>query len=133
MALSSCGDGSLTGQLVEGRGGCVEEPGFRLLLTEAGDRETEAVRAIRTVTGLSLWNSKLLLASAPVEITVAAWLEVADEAVRVLEDAGAHTALLCDCCGRTVRRGAFPANSARYTEPDSLETCWASCPQPSSV
>ncbi|MFD3553426.1 hypothetical protein ACFWWA_15080 [Streptomyces goshikiensis] len=93
----------------------------------------EAVRAIRTVTGLSLWNSRLLLASAPVEITVATWLEAADEAVRVLEDAGAHSTLLCDCCGRTIRRRAFPANSARYTGPESLETCWASCPPPSSV
>lgn len=88
----------------------------------------EAVRAIRTVTGVSLWNSKLLLASAPVEITAAGWLEVADAAVRVLEDAGARITLLCDCCGRTIRRGAFPVNSARYTEPWSLETCWASCP-----
>lgn len=88
----------------------------------------EAVRAIRTVTGLSLWNSKLLLASAPVEIKAPGWLEAADEAARILEDAGAHTTLLCDCCGRTIRRGAFPLNSARYTEPWPLEICWASCP-----
>ncbi|MFD5512759.1 ribosomal protein L7/L12 [Streptomyces sp. NPDC127051] len=101
---------------MDGRGVCVEEPGFRVLLTEAGDRKMEAVRAIRTVTGLSLWNSKLLLASAPVEITAARWLEAADEAARVLEDAGAHTTLLCDCCGRTVRRGVFPVNSARCAE-----------------
>ncbi|MFI6007131.1 ribosomal protein L7/L12 [Streptomyces sp. NPDC051366] len=106
----------------------MEEPGFRLLLTEAGDRRMEAVRAIRTVTGLSLWNSKLLLASAPVEVRVASWLEVSDEAVQLLEDAGARTTLLCDCCGRPIRRGAFPVNSAQYTEPWSLEICWASCP-----
>ncbi|MBT2545019.1 ribosomal protein L7/L12 [Streptomyces sp. ISL-44] len=99
-----------------------------MLLTDAGDRKMEAVRAIRTVTGLSLWNSKLLLASAPVEITAAGWLEVADGAVRVLEDASARITLLCDCCGRTIRRGAFPVNLARYMEPWSLETCWASCP-----
>ncbi|MFJ3206103.1 ribosomal protein L7/L12 [Streptomyces sp. NPDC086989] len=70
MALRSCGDGSLTGQLVGGRGGHMEEPGFRVLLTEAGDREMEAIRAVRTVTGLSLWNSKLLLAGAPVDVPV---------------------------------------------------------------
>ncbi|WSW01502.1 ribosomal protein L7/L12 [Streptomyces sp. NBC_01006] len=99
-----------------------------MLLAEAGDRKVEAVRAIRTVTGLSLWNSKLLLASAPVEIKAPGWLEAADEAARILEDAGAHTTLLCDCCGRTIRRGAFPLNSARYTEPWPLEICWASCP-----
>lgn len=88
----------------------------------------EAVRAIRTVTGLSLWNSKLLLADAPVEITVSGLLEVADEAARVLEDAGARTTLLCDCCGRSIRRGAFPINSTRFDEPWSLEICWASGP-----
>lgn len=108
----------------------MEEPGFRVLLTEAGDRKMEAVRAIRTVTGLSLWNSKLLVASAPVELRAAdgGRLEAADEVAQVVEDAGARTTLLCDCCGRTIRRGAFPLNSARYTEPWSLEICWASCP-----
>ncbi|MEU9166177.1 ribosomal protein L7/L12 [Streptomyces sp. NPDC048424] len=59
--------------LVDGGGGCVEEPGFRVLLTGAGDRKMEAVRAIRTVTGLSLWNSNRLLASAPVEIPAGGW------------------------------------------------------------
>ncbi|MEU4728792.1 ribosomal protein L7/L12 [Streptomyces sp. NPDC023588] len=111
---------------MDGRGGRVEEPGFRVLLTEAGDRNMEAVRAIRAVTGLSLWNSKFLLADAPVEIAAASWFEAADETSRILEDAGARTTLLCDCCGRTIRRGAFPANSALHTEPRPLETCWAS-------
>lgn len=55
----------------------MEEPGFRVLLTEAGDRKTEAIRAVRTVTGLSLWNSKLLLAGAPVDVPVAGWPEAA--------------------------------------------------------
>jgi hypothetical protein len=82
----------------------------------------EAVRAIPTVTGLSLWNSKFLLADAPVEIATASWFEAADETARILDDAGARTTLLCDCCGRTIRRGAFPVNSARHTEPWSLET-----------
>ncbi|WP_252866213.1 MULTISPECIES: ribosomal protein L7/L12 [Streptomyces] len=40
-----------------------------MLLTGPGDRKTEALRAIRTITGLSLWDSKLLLDSAPVAIT----------------------------------------------------------------
>lgn len=103
----------------------MEEPGFRVLLTEAGDRKVEAVRAIRKVTGLSLWNSRLLLADAPVEIMAATWLEAADQAARALEDAGARTTLLCDCCGRAIRRGAFPVNPARCTEPWFVEICWA--------
>ncbi|MFF4105678.1 ribosomal protein L7/L12 [Streptomyces sp. NPDC001903] len=103
----------------------MEEPGLRVLLTEAGDRKMEAIRAIRTVTGLSLWNSKILLATAPVEIEAAGWFEAAVEAARALEDAGARTRLLCDCCGRPVRWGAFPLTSAQCTEPRPLEICWA--------
>ncbi|MGW2997406.1 ribosomal protein L7/L12 [Streptomyces sp. NPDC001193] len=96
-----------------------------MLLTEAGDRRMEAVRAIRTVTGLSLWNSKLLLADAPVEIEAAGWFEAAVEAARTLEDAGARTRLLCDCCGRPIGRGAFPLTSAPCTDPQPLKICWA--------
>ncbi|MFI8341894.1 ribosomal protein L7/L12 [Streptomyces sp. NPDC085639] len=111
---------------MDGRGGHVEEPGFRVLLTEAGDRNMEAVRAIQTVTGLSLWNSKLLLADAPVEIEAAGRFETAVETARTLEDAGTRTRLLCDCCGCPIRRGAFPLTSAQCTDPRPLEICWAS-------
>ncbi|MFJ3876951.1 ribosomal protein L7/L12 [Streptomyces sp. NPDC090077] len=96
-----------------------------MLLTAAGDRKTEAVRAVRTVTGRSLWHSGLLLADAPVEVTVAACADTAGEAARILEAAGARTTLLCDCCGRTVRRGAFPVNAWQYGEPWVPEVCWA--------
>ncbi|WP_327280940.1 ribosomal protein L7/L12 [Streptomyces sp. NBC_01205] len=111
-----------------GRGGRVEEPGFRVLLTEAGDRKVEAVRAMRTVTGLSLWNSKLLLDSAPVAVTEPNWLEVAEEAVRVLKDAGAHATVLCDWCDRTITRGAEPIDAAPCKGPWPAEACRASCP-----
>ncbi|WP_411572713.1 ribosomal protein L7/L12 [Streptomyces xanthophaeus] len=97
-----------------------------MLLTEAGDWKMEAVRAIRSVTGLSLWNSRLLLADAPVEIVAAGWFEAAVEVARTLEDAGARARLLCDCCGRPIRRGAFPRTSAQCTGPRPLEICWAS-------
>ncbi|MFD6798638.1 ribosomal protein L7/L12 [Streptomyces cyaneofuscatus] len=103
----------------------MEEPGFRLLLTEAGDREMETVRAVRAITGLSLWNSKLLISDAPVEIEAASWFEAAVEAARTLEGAGARTGLLCDCCGRPIRRGAFPLASAQSTDLRPLEICWA--------
>ncbi|WP_329316062.1 ribosomal protein L7/L12 [Streptomyces sp. NBC_01278] len=106
----------------------MEEPGFRVLLTEAGNRKVEAVRAIRTVTGLSLWNSKLLLDSAPVAVTEPNWLEVADEAARVLEDAGARATVLCDWCDRTITRGADPIDPAPCKGPWPAEACRASCP-----
>ncbi|MDD9375157.1 ribosomal protein L7/L12 [Streptomyces sp. ZAF1911] len=99
-----------------------------MLLAEAGDRKVEVVRAIRTVTGLSLWNSKLLLDRAPVAVTEPNWLEVADEAARALEDAGARATVLCDWCDRTITRGAGPLNPAPCQGPWPAETCRASCP-----
>ncbi|MEU1576807.1 ribosomal protein L7/L12 [Streptomyces collinus] len=74
----------------------MEEPGFRVLLTESGDRKTDAIRAIRAVTGLSLWNSKLLLDCAPVAVTEPNWLEAAQDAASALDAAGAHAAVVCD-------------------------------------
>ncbi|MEU9182949.1 ribosomal protein L7/L12 [Streptomyces sp. NPDC048550] len=99
-----------------------------MLLTEAGDRKMEAVRAIRTVTGLSLWNRKLLLDSTPVAVTGPDWLEVANEAARLLEDAGAHATVLCDWCGRPITRGAGLLDPAPCTGPWPAEACRASWP-----
>ncbi|MCB5167413.1 ribosomal protein L7/L12 [Streptomyces bambusae] len=121
------GSGSLAGQ--RGRqGGCGEEPGFRVLLTDAGDRKSEAVRAIRTITGLSLWNSKLLLDSVPVAVTQPDWLDAAQDAAGVLEAAGAHTTLLCDWCDRPFTREAGPLDPAPCSGPWPPEACRASCP-----
>ncbi|MFG2715414.1 ribosomal protein L7/L12 [Streptomyces goshikiensis] len=89
--ISRCRDASLARQL--GRPG-------------AGDRTGEVVRAIWTVTGLSLWNSERLLDSAPVAVTEPNRLEVADEAASILGDAGARATVLCDWCDRTITRGA---------------------------
>ncbi|WP_374115728.1 ribosomal protein L7/L12 [Streptomyces sp. NK15101] len=77
----------------------------------------EAIRAIRTVTGLSLWNSKLLLDSAPVAVTQPHWLETAQDAAGLLEAAGAHVAVVCDWCDRTVTRGAEPLDPAPCSGP----------------
>lgn len=106
----------------------MEEPGFRVLLTGAGDRKTDAVRAIRTVTGLSLWNSKLLLDRAPVAVTQARWLEAAQEAAEVLDAAGVQATVLCDWCDRAVTRETSPLDPAPCSGPWTPEACRASCP-----
>ncbi|MFJ9079353.1 ribosomal protein L7/L12 [Streptomyces sp. NPDC102278] len=110
------------------RGGCVEEPGFRVLLTESGDRKTDVIRAIRKVTGLSLWNSRLLLNSAPVAVTEADWLEAAQDAAGVLEAAGAHATVLCDWCDRTITRVAGPLDPGPCSGPWPPQTCRAGYP-----
>ncbi|MBJ6636797.1 ribosomal protein L7/L12 [Streptomyces sp. DHE7-1] len=101
----------------------MEEPGLRVLLTESGDRKTEAIHAIRTVTGLSLWNSKLRPDSAPVAVTEPDWLEAAQKAAGVLEAAGAQAAVVCDWCERTVSRGTGPLDPAPCSGPWPPEAC----------
>ncbi|MFK0200469.1 ribosomal protein L7/L12 [Streptomyces lavendulae] len=106
----------------------MEEPGFRVLLTDSGDRKAEAIRAIRTITGLSLWNSKLLLDGAPIAVTEPDWLEAAQDKAGVLEAAGVHVTVICEWCDRTITRGAGPLDPAPCSGPWPPETCRASCP-----
>ncbi|GGT02448.1 ribosomal protein L7/L12 [Streptomyces toxytricini] len=106
----------------------MEEPGFRVLLMESGCRKSEAIRAIRAITGLSLWNSKLLLDSAPVQVTEPDWLEAARHAAGVLAAAGARATVLCDWCERTVSREAGPLDPTPCRGPWPLEACRASGP-----
>ncbi|MFE2245993.1 ribosomal protein L7/L12 [Streptomyces lavendulae] len=106
----------------------MEEPGFRVLLTGSGDRKVEAIGAIRTITGLSLWNSKLLLDGAPIAVTEPDWLEAAQGKAGVLEAAGVHATVICDWCDRTITREAGPLDPAPCSGPWSPETCRASCP-----
>ncbi|MBL1083453.1 ribosomal protein L7/L12 [Streptomyces actinomycinicus] len=107
----------------------MEEPGFSVLLVEAGDRKTEAVRAIRTVTGLSLFESKLLLDRAPAAVTAPVWFEAAQEAARVLEGAGVDAMVVCDWCDRTVNKGDGPLDPGPCAGPWwPAESCRASRP-----
>lgn len=106
----------------------MEEPGFCVRLTEAGDRKTAAVRALRTVTGLSLWNSKLMLDRAPVAVTEPNWLEAAQDAAEILSVAGVRATVVCDWCDRTVTPQAGPLDPAPCKGPWPSQTCRASHP-----
>ncbi|WP_333764520.1 ribosomal protein L7/L12 [Streptomyces sp. IBSBF 2390] len=107
----------------------MEEPGFCVLLVEAGGRKTDAVRAIQTVAGFSLFESKLLLDRAPAAVTEPGWLEAAQDAAKVLESAGVHTRVVCDWCDRTVNRGDGPLDPGPCAGPWwPAESCRASHP-----
>ncbi|MER5597093.1 ribosomal protein L7/L12 [Streptomyces sp. NPDC002265] len=60
----------------------MEEPAFTVLVTEFGNVGQKALQAVRAVTGLSLWRSKLLLDSAPAVVLEEAPLDTAVVAAR---------------------------------------------------
>ncbi|MER7763682.1 ribosomal protein L7/L12 [Streptomyces sp. NPDC097619] len=110
----------------------MEEPGFFVQLTHPGDRKTDAVRAVRAVTGLSLWHSKLLLDSTPARVTDPNWLEVAEDAAALLEAAGASTTISCDSCARTFTASARPLDPAPCLTTWPPGTCRVDSPESSS-
>lgn len=67
---------------------CDEEP-HTALLTQVGDRPLDVVRAVRKLTGLSLWYSKSLVSQAPVVVLDGLPPDLADAAVVELVAAGA--------------------------------------------
>ncbi|MFK0257024.1 ribosomal protein L7/L12 [Streptomyces sp. NPDC090445] len=106
----------------------MEEPGFRVLLTDVGDgRKAELVRAVRAVTGLSLWHSKVLLDRLPAAVTEPDWFEAAGEVAGRLEDAGARVTVLCDWCDRAIPRGPGPVDPGPCEGPWPDGACRASC------
>ncbi|MFF6832901.1 ribosomal protein L7/L12 [Streptomyces sp. NPDC012438] len=62
----------------------------RSRVLDCGQREMDVVRAVRQVTGLSLWYSRVLMRGAPVAVLEDWPRDLADEAVAVLRSAGAE-------------------------------------------
>ncbi|MFF6774399.1 ribosomal protein L7/L12 [Streptomyces sp. NPDC012637] len=67
-----------------------DDPPYAVVLLDCGPREMDVVRAVRQVTGLSLWHSRVLMRQAPVAVLETWPQDMADEAVAVLRSAGAQ-------------------------------------------
>ncbi|AOR30175.1 hypothetical protein BFF78_03050 [Streptomyces fodineus] len=80
----------------------MEEPPFAVVLTGAGDRRTDVVQVLRSVTGLSAWHSARLCAAVPVPVVGDTWFEAAAGAAARLRAAGAEADVVCGWCARTV-------------------------------
>ncbi|MFG2907390.1 ribosomal protein L7/L12 [Kitasatospora sp. NPDC048286] len=80
----------------------MEDPQFTALVTGSGNAGPDALRAVRAVTGLSLWHSKLLLGSAPAVVLEEVPFDIAVTAARRLREAGVPAAVRCTWCDRTV-------------------------------
>lgn len=70
-----------------------EKTDFDVVLTGAGDKKVNAIKAVRGITGLGLKEAKALVESAPATILEAAAKDAAEEAKKTLEDAGCSAEL----------------------------------------
>jgi len=70
-----------------------EKTEFDIVLTAAGDKKVNVIKAVRTITGLGLKEAKDLVDGAPSPIKEGASKEEAEEAKKQLEEAGASVEL----------------------------------------
>ncbi|WP_163560132.1 50S ribosomal protein L7/L12 [Halomonas sp. NO4] len=70
-----------------------EQTEFDLVLTAAGDKKVNVIKAVREITGLGLKEAKGAVDGAPATIKEAMSKEDAEEAKKKLEDAGASVEL----------------------------------------
>lgn len=70
-----------------------EKTEFDIVLTGAGDKKVNTIKAVRAITGLGLKEAKELVDGAPSTLKEAAPKEEAEEAKKQLEEAGASVEL----------------------------------------
>ncbi|WP_234355930.1 ribosomal protein L7/L12 [Kitasatospora aureofaciens] len=88
----------------------MEDPDFTVLLTGTSPHDPTALKAVRTVTGLSLWRSRELLDSAPATVQSGIPFDIAARAAQHLRQAGVPAAIQCGWCQRTLPDGDTPVD-----------------------
>ena len=83
------------GRAAGGDGGAAaeEKTEFDIVLTAAGDKKVNAIKAVRGITGLGLKEAKDLVDGAPSTLKEGVPKEEAEEAKKALEEAGASAEL----------------------------------------
>lgn len=76
-----------------GEAAAVEQTEFDVVLTAAGDKKVNVIKAVRAITGLGLKEAKGMVDGAPSTIKEGASKEDAEEAKKQLEEAGASAEL----------------------------------------
>ncbi len=80
----------------------MEDPQFMVELAGAPPRGAAALKAVRAVTGLSLWRSGRVLDTGSATLVSDVPFEVASHAAQVLRRAGVPAAVRCDWCRRSL-------------------------------
>lgn len=76
-----------------GGAAAAEQTEFDVILTAAGDKKVNAIKAVRAITGLGLKEAKGLVEGAPAAVKEGVSKEDAEEAKKQLEEAGASAEL----------------------------------------
>jgi large subunit ribosomal protein L7/L12 len=84
VAVSAGGDAA---------GSAEEQTEFDVMLTSAGDKKVNAIKAVRAITGLGLKEAKAMVEAAPTAVQEGVAKDVGEETVKQLEEAGATAEL----------------------------------------
>ena len=76
-----------------GAGGAEEKSEFDLVLTSAGDKKVNVIKAVRAITGLGLKEAKTLVDEAPSPVKEGISKEEGEDLLKQLEEAGAAAEL----------------------------------------
>ena len=76
-----------------GAGGAEEQTEFDLVLTSAGDKKVNVIKAVRAITGLGLKEAKTLVDEAPSPVKEGISKEEGEDFLKQLEEAGAAAEL----------------------------------------
>ena len=76
-----------------GAGGAEEKSEFDLVLTSAGDKKVNVIKAVRAITGLGLKEAKTLVDEAPSAVKEGISKEEGEDFLKQLEEAGAAAEL----------------------------------------
>ena len=74
-------------------GAAEEQTEFDVILTSAGDKKVNAIKAVRAITGLGLKEAKALVDEAPGPVKEGASKDEAEDIKKQLEEAGASVEL----------------------------------------
>lgn len=74
-------------------GAAEEQTEFDVILTSAGEKKVNAIKAVRAITGLGLKEAKAMVESAPAAVKEGVSKEDAEETVKQLVEAGATAEL----------------------------------------
>lgn len=77
----------------EGAAAEEQQTEFDVILTSAGDKKVNAIKAVRAITGLGLKEAKAMVESAPATVKEGVSKEDAEEVKKQLEEAGATAEL----------------------------------------